>query len=273
MHGVTQFTRRSFLARAAGVVGGATLVATGITFFTQNSVSAGAGWKPGEVIAVNTDALNLRADATVDSDILATYPYGTQGTVITSAQSAGRIWAQVQITDDGNTGWFASEYLTAISGTPGGGNSSSSVTVVSGPLNLRQDPGLDGAILAVYDAGATGKSNGTTIDKDGYTWIQVQMNDGNSGYFAIEFVSIDGIGAGGDGGGDSQSTFTVTDGPLNLRSEAGLSGAILSTYPTGSTGVALTQESVQADGYMWALMQMDSDGQQGWLALDFVSFN
>ena len=271
MQGSTHFTRRSFLARAASVVGGATLAATGIALATQGSASAGAGWMPGEVIAVNTDALNLRADASVDSEILATYPYGTQGTVITSVQSAGRIWVQVQMTDDGNTGWFASEYLTAMSGTPGGGSqSSSSVTVVSGPLNLRQDPGLDGAIVAVYEAGATGLSNGTTHDRDGYTWLQVQMNDGNSGYFAIDFISIDGLGG---GGGDTSPTFTVTDGPLNLRSEAGLSGAILSTYPTGATGVALTQESVQADGYMWALMQMDSDGQQGWLALDFVTFD
>lgn len=96
------------------------------------------------------------------------------------------------------------------------------------------------------------------------------MNDGNSGYFAIDFISIDGIGGGG-GGGNSPA-FTVVDGLLNLRSEAGLSGAILDTYPTGATGVALTQESVQADGYMWGFMQMDDDGQKGWLALDFVSF-
>lgn len=57
MQGSTQFTRRTFLARAAGVVGGATLAASGITLATQGSASAGAGWFPGMLVAVNTDVL------------------------------------------------------------------------------------------------------------------------------------------------------------------------------------------------------------------------
>jgi uncharacterized protein YgiM (DUF1202 family) len=96
----------------------------------QVDTDAGTGWVAGDYLAqtvtasavgggpfavnqavvVATDALNLRAEAGLDSEVLAVLPQSTTGTVVGGPVPAdGYTWYQVTV--NGTTGWVAGEYL------------------------------------------------------------------------------------------------------------------------------------------------------------------
>src|SRR4051812_13180004 len=93
----------------------------------------------GEVMLVNTDALNLRSDASVDADVVAVLETGASVTVVDGPVSAdGYEW--YQISSDAGDGWVDSEYLNdtlTYSGTDA--STGASLVVNTDILNLRSD--------------------------------------------------------------------------------------------------------------------------------------
>lgn len=74
------------------------------------TLSSDLGFSSGDAVYVNTDALNLRADATVDGEVLAVLETGAAGTIADGPVSAdGYTWYYVST--DAGSGWVAGEYL------------------------------------------------------------------------------------------------------------------------------------------------------------------
>jgi len=262
-------SRRAFLGRAAGLTVAGAFAATGLGVATNRAARAEAGIFPGMTVFVDTDALNLRTDAALASDVIATYPYGTTATIIDKSvdnYDDNLTWVPVEISGTAITGWFAFEYLTV---TDGGGNEGGGFTIVDGPLNLRGAAGLDADILGTYPTGATGVAiTQESVQADDYMWALMRMDaDGQEGWLALDFVSFDV----GGGGGSNRDRFTIIDGPLNLRDGAGLDAPVVATYPTGAGGIVTgTGRRVTRDGYDWVNVQMD-DGNEGMVAIDFIA--
>lgn len=141
--------------------------------------------------------------------------------------------------------------------------------IADGPLNLREDYGLDGAIVGTYPTGATGvlHSTGRVKEADGYNWGPVEMDaDGATGYMAVEFLYFT--------DGSEGRTFTVVDGPLNVRGDVGLDSEVIDQLPTGASGTGYPDTITSADGYDWVQIDLlDGSGGTGYVALDFISFD
>ena len=108
---------------------------------------------------------------------------------------------------------------------------------------------------------------GPTI-ADGYEWYDVEYT-GRRGWVAAEYCDLK--RAGGCGGGTGADFGTgdqihVFDGPLNYRSEPGLSGTILGSVPQGAL-LCVTGGPQTADGYTWYRVT------EGWVAGEFCELN
>lgn len=194
------FSRRTFLNRTAIVAGAGAVAATGTVFNPliwqagAQDFEAAAIYEPGENVMVNTDMLNFRSEPGVGAGVIAAFPYGTVGNVNDGPVDADSYsWYQITVYGEGGpvTGWAVGVYLIPTS-SDGGGTGRPAITVVDGPVNLRDEPGLSTNIIGTYPTDATGTYQGTgrAITVDGYDWINVRMdNDGQFGYVATAFVS------------------------------------------------------------------------------------
>jgi uncharacterized protein YgiM (DUF1202 family) len=151
-----------------------------------------SGFSQGSSVTVSTDLLNLREAAGTDSPSLGTYAFGTKATIVSASATVvdGANWYQVEVDGDGKVGWFIEEFITA---STGGSVEDKTITIADGPLNLRQEPGLAGEIVAEVPTGATATliAPGQTA-ADGYQWINIKLADQTSreGWVASEFVSF-----------------------------------------------------------------------------------
>jgi len=139
------------------------------------------------------------------------------------------------------------------------------IVINTDALNIRDAPGLDAAVVGTYPGGTTGTILDGPADADNYSWYRVRLDTaGATGWCAGVYLA--------PAPGGTPSSFTVIDGPLNLRDEAGLSTTVIGTYPTGSTGTYQgTGREIIVDGYQWIEARMDNDGQFGYVATDFIA--
>ena len=106
-------------------VAGVPIAADGYTSYQVSTLDGTTGYVVGEYLAlpvapeflvgdeavVNTDAVNVRDDATLSGTTLATLVTGDTMTVLDGAVSAdGYTWFEVEVAD-GTTGWVVGEYL------------------------------------------------------------------------------------------------------------------------------------------------------------------
>ena len=58
---------------------------------------------------------------------------------------------------------------------------------------------------------------------------------------------------------------------VRLRASAGLSGTVLASLYTGDS-IAITNNSVSKDGYLWRYVEVDRLGISGWVADLYITF-
>lgn len=196
--------------RTATITGGPT-VAGGITWYAVDNtgwvagqfLTAGSGPAPnpgtptgkfttGNTVVVNAATVNVRSGAGLNFATIDTAAFGerftiTQGPVVAN----GYEWYSVS----GLVGaWIAGDFLSISSGsgTPGGTPGGSTggfafgqtVTVASGPLNVRALPTTSASILAVYNSGRTATITSDPRVADGITWYAVD----NYGWVAGQYL-------------------------------------------------------------------------------------
>ncbi len=264
-----------------------------------------------DVVTATTIAnLNLRDAPGLDGQVLAVL---TNGTVVGFTGFTDSTGDWVQVDSEGNpVGWVAASFLSNIPAglqvAPAETDDSSddeaestedvpddifSEDVVTATtianLNLRDAPGLDGALLETLPFGSVVGFTGF-MDATG-NWVQVDSEGYPVGWVAVSFLSNVPAGltvAGAEGGADSsdeagddaasseelpEDVFSedvvtaTTIANLNLRDAPGLDGELLDTLPNGSV--------VGFTGFMDASgdwVQVDAEGYPvGWVAASFLS--
>lgn len=234
-----------------------TISSAATAFVPETRANAQVDARATNVVA--TTDLNLRAQPSTSSSILAVIPGGQSVTVTGSNQQNGFS----PVLYSGLTGFAYADFLGT--GTSGGGASSgaSGGTSVLVSLNLRADASTSSQVVAVMPAGATVELLGT--QRNGF--VSVSYN-GTEGWAFGQFLGSggsapsDGATDGGTTTGATGSAQTTTD--LNLRSGAGTSFGVITVIPSGNQVQLLGSRQNN-------FAQLTYGGNQGWASLDFLT--
>lgn len=262
------FGSAQILIRTTAVLAVVALVALGVAAGPRLVGAQDAtGFVAGDALVVNTDALNLRADAALDAEVIAVLATGAAVSVVDGPISAdGYSWYQVET--DAGSGWVAGEFLgTAVTVSTSLGFAIGDALVVNTDiLNLRSDATVDGEILAELVTGDSATVVDGPIGADGYTWYQVETAAG-TGWVAGDYLGSVVTVSSAAGFTIGDVTFVDTD-VLNLRSDATADGEVLAQLETGATATIL-DGPLSADGYTW--YQVETDAGSGWVAGEYLS--
>ncbi len=169
----------------------------------------------GEAWVSAADGLNLRAQASTTSTLVALLPFDTHLTLTgapTGPDAGGITWQSVR-TDDGKTGFVSAQFLsttkpatrtptttapvtataTLVATTPATTTSSVGnvyVIAVNG-LNLRAQPNTTAAVVATltYGQRLTALAPKTTPDASGIAWQNVRTEVNQTGWAAADYLS------------------------------------------------------------------------------------
>jgi uncharacterized protein YraI len=249
-----------------------------------------------EAVAVVDGPVNVRAKGSITGTIVDTLPTGTilnTPVKVQIAHSGDYDWLKVDY--QGEDAWVATDFIepsdTTCEVSPCVADGSDSgvlldgalgVRVIDGPLNVRDEAGLAGAIVDVLDTGAEAQvdTQAALTDADGYTWIRI-AGPGLQGWVATDFVEpLDAVPC-TDGACYpaelnpffAASGVFVIDGPLNLRAAPGTNAGILMVLENGDYGViesVIDTDPYEADGYLWIQITPAGTGVTGYVAIDFV---
>jgi uncharacterized protein YgiM (DUF1202 family) len=248
-------------------------------------LASAADFDPTDVVVVNTDFLNLRSDAGTDGTIRQTLRNGARMMITDGPRDDdGYTWYKVSLLGDSDetpiTGWVAADFID-LEADVSDFESAGWVEVVDGPVNLRDEPGFEGAVLDTLSTGETADilTESDLEGADGYTWINVSQDNGETGWLATDFLGALNADPGTtDPGDDDDATgfedaegVEVVDGPVNVREEPSLSAAVSSVQATGSKFFIISGSTIEeADGYTWVNIK-NFGGVEGWMATAFLS--
>jgi uncharacterized protein YgiM (DUF1202 family) len=260
-HGRLKHSRRRVLAGGLALP----VIALGLEL-TRGLSAAAAPFSIGTEVVVATDRLNLRSAPGLSSTVLDVLVEGTRATVTglpASGTGDGIDWYRIE-TEFGDEGWVAGQYLEEDEGGGGSFAIGSVVEVATDRLNLRSAAGLSGSVLDVLVQGDRGEVISGPTTKDGYSWYFIDTDaDGDAdGWVAGAYLTQ---ASGGFAVGDA---VRVVDGPLNVRSAAGLSASVIDTVDEGALFQVRDGTSVK-DGYTWIKVFNFGVGT-GWIADAFL---
>jgi uncharacterized protein YgiM (DUF1202 family) len=188
--------------------------------------------------------------------------------VSTVSQSAnGYTWFNVKANSSGTTGWIATEFLTD------GGSSNPTwpagvdIYVANGPLNLRSGP--NGSVVRTVPTGAGATTTGGYQTGGGYGWVSVELDSGEEGWFATDFIAK-GSGSNPGTGWPAGTAVFIDNDSLNLRNGPSLGSSVLGVYPYGTNAEILSGPTA-ADGYNWYRVEVYSNGAVGYFVGEGLS--
>ena len=192
--------------------------------------------------------LNLRDAPSLTAKVLGQFPTGTLVEIIES----GEEWHKVEV--DGQAGYMMAKFLN----TAGKQQTATVRTNTGIGLNLREEPGTDGAIITSVKNGGE-----VIVLQKGSAWSRVSV-DGTEGFMATKFLNF-----------GTQSTQQPTTGKvavvnnprdtqvLNLRQSASLDAKVLDYYRNGVKVTILTA------GSTWHKVQVE-DGKVGYMMAKYL---
>ena len=199
---------------------------------------------------VKGGALNLRETASLSAKVLGQFPTGTLVEIVES----GDEWHKVEV--GGKSGYMMAKYLSTEKK-----DTVATVRTNTGiGLNLREEPGMDGAIIASYKPGMK-----VTVLQKGAAWSRVAV-DGKEGFMATQYLNFS------SGSSSSGSTATgkiaLVNNPkdtqvLNLRQTASLDAKVLNYYRNG------VKVTILQSGDTWHKVQVE-DGRIGYMMAKFL---
>ena len=101
-------------------------------------------------------------------------------------------------------------------------------TAGGGRANLRSAPSISAGVITTIPNGLTGEVRDGPVSANGYTWYKVWFGD-VQGWMASVVLAA--------GGGSDRPRVEVASGPLRVRQQPGLGGAILGTVLDRCPGV------------------------------------
>ncbi|MBR4039321.1 MAG: SH3 domain-containing protein [Clostridia bacterium] len=199
-----------------------------------------------EIRVITAGTLNLRAEASTDSDVLGKYGWGTEVEVLGFDGN----WAFVQV--GGQKGYMYTRYLGAQDAV----SYTRYVNTNTRGLNLRSTP--NGDILGSYPRGTA-----VTVLSTENGWSKVEI-DGKTGYMASLWLSASKPGS---ITGSTAIGTAVVNNPLDtqvlfLRSEPSTSSQSLGYYRNGKSVTLLKK----LDGWY----KVTVDGQTGYMMAKYL---
>ena len=231
-------------------------------------------------VVVTTDSLNLRSAAGTSAGVTQVLNVGQRLMIKDGPQAKnGYDWYKVILLGDSDetpiNGWVAADFI-ALEDNGQDFATAKWVVVSDGPVNVRTGAGTSNSIVTTMADGETASVKGSAGLKtaSGFTWINLLLNDGSSGWVATDFLSVlnsDPGDSGSDGGYTNAEGVEIVDGPVNVRSDPSLSGSISSVQQTGAEFfIVADSDLVDADGYTW--VNITSFGAvHGWVATAFTA--
>ena len=225
------------MKKLAGLTAAAALAVTALPALADTADSA----------LVQGGRLNLRETPSLSAKVLGQFPTGTLVEII----SRGSEWHQVEV--NGQEGYMLSKFLN----TANGSQSATVRTNTGIGLNLREEPGTDGAIITSVKNGGT-----VTVLQKGADWSRVSV-DGREGFMASRFLRF-----GSQSTAPSTGKVAVVNNPrdtqvLNLRQSASLDAKVLDYYRNG------TKVTILKPGTTWHKVQVE-DGKIGYMMAKFL---
>ncbi len=153
--------------------------------------AASAAFTSGQTVVVNADSLNMRADASVDAEIVTTLQNGTWATVV-DGPVTGDDYSWYQVEYDDYSGWVAAEFLTDTA-TAGSLTTGATVIVNTESLNMRSASGSTSEVVQVLEGFAEGQVIGGPETVDDMVWYQVDF-DGAQGWVSRNYLAIPATG-------------------------------------------------------------------------------
>ncbi len=219
-NGVTATTRTNeqqpvtLLVMNLEPVDGVTSTPAELTYNAGDGTVAGGGSESatGKVVTTNTDSVNMRAEASVNADVVDQLGQDVELEVIGGPVEADDyVWYQVRVTEEGGSeGWVAGEFLDGIdaaaptpeatgdgtsgdeatTATPAAGEFAVGSTVVTNDESVRLRPATntDEEALDALPAGTELTVTGEPVEAGDFTWLPVETADGVAGYVVIDFV-------------------------------------------------------------------------------------
>lgn len=199
---------------------------------------------------VKGGALNLRETASLTAKVLGQFPTGTLVEIIEN----GDEWHKVEV--GGKSGYMMAKYLS----TEAADITATVRTNTGIGLNFREEPSMEGAIIASYKPGM----KVTVLQKSG-EWCRVAV-DGKEGFMATQYLSF----SSGSSSSSSSATGKVAlvNNPkdtqvLNLRQSASLDAKVLDYYRNG------VKVTILKAGDTWHKVQVE-DGKIGYMMSKFL---
>ncbi|MHA2959879.1 SH3 domain-containing protein [Priestia megaterium] len=219
---------------------------------TENSTSKSA--------VVNASSLNVRSSASTSASIVTNLSRNSKVTVVKESGS----WSQIK-TASGQTGWVASQYLQAGSGSSApakdsGSTTSKSAVVNASSLNVRSSASTSASIVTNLL-----RNSKVTVVKESGSWSQIKMASGQTGWVASQYLQA-GSGSSApakDSGSTTSKSAVVNASSLNVRSSASTSASIVTNLSRNSK-VTVVKESGS-----WSQIKTAS-GQTGWVASQYL---
>jgi uncharacterized protein YgiM (DUF1202 family) len=224
-----------------------------------DDVATGDGLGVGAVIALKEDAVNVRAEATTASDIVDTFPVGTQFELVGGpVEAEDFVWYEVVGVDNlaDVQGWLVTDFMDVIEPATGVATGQDDGSAGTGDL-----AGTDDA-----DASVVSALEGLDIDPD-----DAEADEALS---ALDGLDLDGAGA-------EETPPPVTDievgaivatvdENLRIRAEASTSGDIIIAVATG-TQLEVIGGPEEAEDFTWYQVQLvDDPTVSGWVASNFL---
>lgn len=151
-------------------------------------------------------------------------------------------------------------------------------TINDGPVKVRNAPVTGDKLTLLYPGNAVTVTD-ETAGSDGYTWYQIQMSDGVTGYIRSDFVTLQGTdSSAGQTNADSSAGGTNgvvqnTEKGVYVRSGAGTSYSVVTKVYKGQA--VNVGELVSAGGMNWYSVTLVVGGASysGWICADYVAVN
>ena len=208
---------------------------------------------------VSTQWLNLRKAPSYEAEVLDIFYNGAQCTILNRLDG----WYYVSIVKNGQVlyGYFRSEYLKT--GSEAMSTNYKVSTQNGGWLNVRSAPMYESAVVTTIPNGSN-----VSVVLEGNDFHQVMYN-GTTGFVASDFLKK----SSSTGGNVTVPSYTSANatvktgntGKLNLRSQAYSNAKILGQYANGTTVTVLQRGSV------WSYVQVNADGQKGYMMTKYLS--
>ena len=244
-------------------------------------------------VQVTTKLLNIRAKASLTSDVLGITRIGSQFDYFSvKKDSSDQTWYRVHYGED-NQAWLLGTYCKVIK-EPGKSDTKTDtksdtksdgkmVEITSSPVNVRSKASMTGNKIGSATKGKKYEYLASDTDEKGRLWYKISYTSGKSGWVLSSLSKL--VNDGGTTETSTTSTTTaktttkttvkatgkqveITANALRVRDKASRKGKILATVKNGKKFKYISSKK-DSEGKTWYQIEYKS-GKKGWIHSDYA---